>query len=249
MCCSVLQCIAVCGVLSMRKNSIPKRYTIYNILQRTATHCNTLQHTATHINTFDAEAGRLNPRKMSFLQHTATTCNTLQRTATHCHTLQHYKLQPTATYYNTATHYNTFPKMVNILKSQLATTLILTSLTISNDHRANFWCFFLLNQKRATGSGSLPIRAKRMSVRVCAARVTSGSPTQISVFNSLQHTATHCNTLQHTATHCVRQGRRVEVQRRLSPRDCIRVHCIILQHVATHCNTLQHTATHCNTHA
>ena len=58
--------------------------------------------------------------------------------------------------------------------------------------------------------------------------------------STLQHTAKHCNTLQHTATHCVRQGRRVQVQCRLSPRDNIRAHCIILQQVATHCNTLQH---------
>ena len=42
--------------------------------------------------------------------------------------------------------------------------------------------------------------------------------------NTLHYTATHCNTLQHTATHCH-----------------------TLQHTATHCNTLQHTATHCNT--
>jgi len=56
-------------------------------------------------------------------------------------------------------------------------------------------------------------------------------------WDTLQHTATHCNTLQHTATHCN-----------------------TLQHTASFvfemavstvgggvdCNTLQHTATHCN---
>ena len=41
------------------------------------------------------------------------------------------------------------------------------------------------------------------------------------IYQSLQHTATHCNTLQHTATHCN-----------------------TLRHTATHCNTLQNTATH-----
>jgi len=54
------------------------------------------------------------------------------------------------------------------------------------------------------------------------------SVTQCSIYNKLQHTATHCNTLQHTATYCN-----------------------TLQHTATHCNTLPHTwqytETHCNT--
>ena len=50
-------------------------------------------------------------------------------------------------------------------------------------------------------------------------------------FDTLQHTATHCNTLQHTATQC----------NTLQPTA---THCNPLQHTATHCNTLQHTALH-----
>jgi len=44
------------------------------------------------------------------------------------------------------------------------------------------------------------------------------------LFNTLQHTVTHCNSLQHTATHCS-----------------------TVQHSATQCNTVQQTATHFNT--
>ena len=44
------------------------------------------------------------------------------------------------------------------------------------------------------------------------------------MYNTLQHTATHCTILHHTATHCN-----------------------TLQHTATHCSTLQHTAAHCST--
>ena len=64
--------------------------------------------------------------------------------------------------------------------------------------------------------------------------------------NTLQHTATHCNTLQHTATHYTHISDNLDsgVSVCVSPR----VHDA-LQHTATHCNTLQHTATHCNNYA
>jgi len=56
----------------------------------------------------------------------------------------------------------------------------------------------------------------------------------LSVLDTLQHTATHCNTMYNTATHC-------------SALQLAATHCNTLQHTAAHCNTLSHTATHCNT--
>ena len=98
MCCSVLQCVAVCYSVFKKShcNSVPISITLLHILYsytymlcaHTLTYTrllllhvilfHSLQHSAsvfiTHCNT---------------LQHTATHCNTLQHTATHCNTLQH----------------------------------------------------------------------------------------------------------------------------------------------------------------
>jgi len=54
-------------------------------------------------------------------------------------------------------------------------------------------------------------------------------------FDTLQHTATHCNMLQHAALNCNTpcHGHDGDLD--------------TLQNTATLCNTLQHTATHCNT--
>jgi len=90
-------------------------------------------------------------------------------------------------------------------------------------------------------------------------------------YNTLQHTAPHCNiciTLQHSATHhknvvhtmwdvrcstwavlriTLLQFTATHCNKlRHTATHCI-THCNTRQHTATHCNTLQHTATHCNT--
>jgi len=52
------------------------------------------------------------------------------------------------------------------------------------------------------------------------------------LYNTLQHTATHCNTLK-------------EIANQHSTMDCLELP--LSKHSATHCNKLQHTATHCNT--
>ena len=57
-------------------------------------------------------------------------------------------------------------------------------------------------------------------------------------YNTLQHTATHCNTLQHTAMALTAMTMTYHTLN------------VDLQHTATHCNTLQHLscvlrATHC----
>jgi len=84
------------------------------------------------------------------------------------------------------------------------------------------------------------------------------------LWNTLQHTATHCSTLQHTATHCnTRQHTAIHCNTlqytathcntlQYTTTHCrtlqhTAIHCNTLQYIATHCNTLQHTATHCNT--
>ena len=69
--------------------------------------------------------------------------------------------------------------------------------------------------------------------------------THCNTLHSLQHTATHCNTLQHTATHCISLQHTATIFHALQHNDA--THCSTLQHTATHCNTLQHTATRCNT--
>jgi len=63
---------------------------------------------------------------------------------------------------------------------------------------------------------------------------------ELKQWNTLQHTATHCNTLQHTTIgfHTLLMCYMAELKR---------CNTCKLQHTATHCNTLQHTATHCNT--
>jgi len=70
-CCSVLQCFAVCATCNPDSKNIP--YTWHDTQLTHTKHCNTLQHTATH-------------------------CNTLQHAATHCNTLQHMTWYSTHTY-------------------------------------------------------------------------------------------------------------------------------------------------------
>jgi len=92
-------------------------------------------------------------------------------------------------------------------------------------------------------------------VRMCQTRTWLFiSVTRCSIYNKLQHTATHCNTLQHTATHYHTHGNtrkhtathcKTQTWLPTSTTQCNI--CNTLQHTATHCNTLQHTAAHCNT--
>jgi len=127
-CCSVLQCVAVCSADCMgqsyiwcietadaREKNVARATP--NTLQHTATHCNTIQLTATRC-TFENSVrqkrssegtSKGTAKHCSALQHTATygtsqhkrtkDKTTLQHTATHCNTLQH-----TATHCNTLQH-------------------------------------------------------------------------------------------------------------------------------------------------
>jgi len=104
---------------------------------------------------------------------------------------------------------------------------------------------------------SIPILAKP---RACLTRrgwcnsCGAGSEHSAALWNTQEHTATHCKTLatqwrycatrsndmyplsalRHAATHC-------------DTRRHTATHCNTLQHTATRCSTLQHTATHCST--
>jgi len=85
LCCSVLQCVAVCcnsapfhanthSLTSVRANSFAETTTLSvgdNILQHTAIHYNALHHTSTNCNS------------------TTPCCSTLHHTTTHCYTLRH----------------------------------------------------------------------------------------------------------------------------------------------------------------
>jgi len=72
-------------------------------------------------------------------------------------------------------------------------------------------------------------------------------------YNTLQHTATHCNMLQHMAMCCNTLQHTTLIAVRILMSEAqfgekiFATHCNTLQHTATHCNTLHHTATHCNT--
>jgi len=68
--------------------------------------------------------------------------------------------------------------------------------------------------------------------------------TRATHYNTLQHTATHCNTLQQqTATRWFHKTPR---KRYPSSRHTA-AHCNTLQHISAHCSTLQHTAARCST--
>jgi len=69
------------------------------------------------------------------------------------------------------------------------------------------------------------------------------------IHNTLQHNATmaHFDTLQHTATHCnTMQHKDTQNMVGLNTEKKLLV-TISLQHTAAHCNSLQLTATRCNT--
>ena len=130
MCCSVLQCVAVCcsecvpllsrsgglhwkcnGAYTDRRAPEIARFgrsasngTHCNSLQHTATQCNTLQHTATPCNS-DPILQFYRGGVYSAASNVAH-CNTLQHTATRCNTMQHTATHCT-TLQHTATHCNT----------------------------------------------------------------------------------------------------------------------------------------------
>ena len=69
-----------------------------------------------------------------------------------------------------------------------------------------------------------------------------------SLWEALQHIATHCPTLQRTATTHSDGESRVRGYRGYDSLTLkgAATHCNTLQHTETHCNILQHTATRCN---
>jgi len=172
----------------------------------TATHCNTLQHTAIHYNTLQHAAARCNTLQqrsplvecimvecdMEYGQHlnvyvafTATHCNTLQHTATHCNTLRYdieygQRLNICGAYkrmHNDGMRYGsrTTTQYLRCIQTDNASTFVLNT----NANTSNQNTFVVLEN-------------------VC--RELVHTTTHCDVWNTLQHTATHCNTLQHTET-------------------------------------------------
>jgi len=112
-CCSVLQCVAVCCSVAVPAvccsvavrpeccsmlQSLRLSVSLWGYLaltscrllshvQHTATHCNTLQHTATYCNTLQPTIAYCYT-----LLHTAKYCNLLQHIANHCNILQHLRI-------------------------------------------------------------------------------------------------------------------------------------------------------------
>jgi len=184
-CCSVLQCVAVCLVSSATFSRRPTRHSTTHAfikastMQHTSTHCktptfvnpnnapihtnppcNTVQHAAIHSNSLQLTATHCNTaphKRLACAQHIAIHCNTLQRTVTHCNTLHH---RPTKRLVCATPH------------TPLHHTKILTP-------------------THPTRKGS------KHPQKNC--KQTRQTP---DIWVSLQHTATHCNTLQRTATHC-----------------------------------------------
>ena len=66
---------------------------------------------------------------------------------------------------------------------------------------------------------------------------------------AMQHTAPPYDTMRHTATHCntLRMTPALLASSRPQKEPTSESNLLTPQHTATHCNTLQHTATHCNT--
>jgi len=104
-CCSVLQCVAVCcsgcyitsrEAGTHQEESIARVGTAIESLQHAATYCNTLQHTAntlqyteTHQQRSITHAGTARGDATHCTTHCNTRCHTLQHAATHCNTLHH----------------------------------------------------------------------------------------------------------------------------------------------------------------
>ena len=175
-CCSGLQCAAVCRsflILSqfvavccseaaillvlrqrLRWYLLPHTATSHCMQHTTATHCNTLLHrAATHYD--------------NTLQHTTTHCNTLQHTTTHCNTLRCAEAE--AAIVPAATH-----------------GCIALQHTTATHH-----CNTLQHTALCRGRGGDRIYCITPSTYTAATHY----------YTLLQHTTTHCNAPQHTATH------------------------------------------------
>jgi len=111
----------------------------------------------------------------STLQYTATHCNTLQHTTAHCNTLQHTTAHCNTLQY-TATHCNTLQH----------TAAHCNTLQHPATHLTHICHTSTLGGQNERFHGCL-----------CAAVASHSGG-----YNTMQHTATHCNTLQHSATRC-----------------------------------------------
>ena len=147
MCCSVLQCVAVCCniVTYTRKDSSGN--ISCSVLQCVATCCSVLQCVAVCCSvTYSREYSSGNigrvyncAKHCNTLQHTATYCriathcNTLQHTATHCNTLQH-----TATQYSVYSNHTPVTPQLHLTYIQV-NTLLHTATRCNKRQRLPAW--------------------------------------------------------------------------------------------------------------
>ena len=208
MCCSVLQC----DYCPFVRNSEREGENLHcSTLQRTTAHCNTLHHTVEKeiykSSTEDQQlhtAAHCNTMKLTiwYRKQTAPQDNTADfsrisilfenlytfHTATHCNALQH-----TATHCNalqhtaqgTATHCNTLQHIATLCKTL--------------QHIATH-----CNALQKDNIADLRNNAHFSRISILFENLYNTLQHTATHCNTLQHSATHYNTLQHTATHCTR---------------------------------------------
>ena len=164
-----------------------------NTLQHTTTHYHTWRHTVTHCDTLDEVEAHTNDASTHYntLQHAATRCNILQYTATHCNTLPHIRrgggihTWHCNTLLNTATHRTTSQHTAY-------------SPTHHRRRRHMGWLWLV---------GSIKLQASFAKEHYKRANILQKRPMILSIILTVatpytNDTARHYNTLQHTATHC-----------------------------------------------
>jgi len=184
------------------------------------------------------------------MQHAATHCNTLQHTATHCYTTaaQCSTLQHTATQYNAlqpkpgGAPGDVFPNVSRALRLAHCNTVQHTATHCNTLQHTATRCNTLHHNAAPLRHIATQYKALQPKPGGALGDVfpnVSGA-LKLAHYNTLQHTATHCNLNQvgHSATF----SRMFQAYSNWHTAT----HCNTLQHTATHCNTLQHTATHCN---
>ena len=220
-CCSVLQCVAVCC----------------NVLQCVAVCCSVLQCVAVCCSVLQCVAVCC-----SVLQYVAGCCSVLQCVAVCCITVSIENESRDVPWH--VSHYHTL-----IPHHSTMTTIHLSyRYHIWMSHVPHIWMKCLAH----TNGTSLEFEIFRWLVELviciqlgkhCHDEPHGALPR----YNTLQHSATHCNTLQHTTAWVTR--RIIRLQHAATHGNILQhtaAHCSTLQHTAAHCNTLQHAAAHCN---
>jgi len=189
-CCSVLQCVAVCCMIYTRSDST---YTGASaVLQHTAAHCSTLQHTAAHCNT---------------LQHTATHRNTVQHTATQCREASAAAEPAMGTHACLcAVHCSVLQRVAacsaccsSVLQCVAVCCTVLQRVRVHAYHTP---CGAVAEVAAAKTGKTLQHTGIHCNTHHPTAPLWITVHRSASLCNTLHQTATHCTILQHTRIHC-----------------------------------------------